>query len=154
MKGLPIYVRFGLVIALLLIGYFLLVKAFGWHENPWLRLLNGAIVGFGLYEVIRLRKLEQGKSFEYFDGFKTGIYTGFIATGIFVLFMGIYMYHLDPTFPSTILDEWMSGYFQGPGILLFILALEGFASSVVLSLTFMQRFKPSWNVKEKQAQKA
>ncbi len=154
MKGLPLFLRFGLVIALLLIGYFLLVKAFGWHENPWLRLVNGIIVGFGLYEVIRIRKLEKGKDFEYFDGFKTGIYTGFVATIVFTFFMGIYMFHLNPTFPSVILDQWMSGYFQGPGILLFILALEGFASSVVLSLTFMQRFKPSWNAKKSETQKA
>ncbi|MFD0863494.1 DUF4199 domain-containing protein [Sungkyunkwania multivorans] len=154
MKGLKVYVRFGMVIALLLIGYFLLVRLFGWHENPWLRLLNGLIVGFGIYEAIRLRKLEKGKDFEYFDGFKTGIYTGFIATLIFVLFMGVYMFHLDPTFPETIMSGWMKGYFQGPGILIFILMVEGFASTIVLSLSFMQRFKPSWNLSKKHPQKA
>ena len=154
MKHLKIYVRFGIVIALLLIGYFLLVRLFGWHENPWLRLINGLIVGFGLYEAIRVKKLERGKDFEYFEGFRTGIYTGFIATLIFVLFMGIYMFHIDPTFPETIMSTWMEGYFQGPGILIFILMVEGFASTVVLTLTFMQRFKPSWNISKKEVQKA
>ncbi len=148
MRPLKIYIRFGIVIAALLIAYFLILRLFGLHENPWLRLVNGLIVGFGIYEAIRLDKLEKGRDYEYFGGFRTGILTGFIATLLFVLFMGVYMFHLDPSFAERIMDSWMDDYFQGPGILLFILCVEGFASTVVLTLSFMQRFKPSWNIRK------
>ncbi|UOB16236.1 DUF4199 domain-containing protein [Abyssalbus ytuae] len=143
-----IHIRYGIVIALILIAYFLIVKLFGLHENPWLRLLNGAIVAYGIYAAIRYRRLLERDKFEYYSGFKTGIYSGFLATLIFVGFMAVYMYHLDTEFPLKVMDEWMTDYNQGPGILLFVLTVEGFASTVVLTLAFMQKFKPSWNTKK------
>ena len=149
-----IHIRYGLIIAIVLIAYFLVVKLFGLHENPWLRLLNGVIVAYGIYASIRFRRLVEKENFNYYRGFKTGLYTGIIATLVFVFFMAVYMFHLDPAFPEKILDSWMSDYYQGPGILLFVLAVEGFASSVVLTLTFMQKFKPSWNTTKKAIEKA
>lgn len=148
-----IHIRYGIIIAIVLIAYFLILRVFGLHENPWLRLLNGAIMAYGIYAVIRLKKLLQGDKFEYYSGFKTGIYTGFLATIIFVACMSVYMFHLDPGFPEKIMKGWMEDYNQGPGILVFILTVEGFASTVILTLTFMQKFKPSWNTK-KSSQKA
>lgn len=143
-----LHIRYGLIIAIVLIAYFLIVKLFGLHENPWLRLLNGAIMAYGIYAVIRYRRLLDGKEFDYFKGFRTGIYTGFLATLIFVGFMALYMFHLDPSFPETIMTSWIRDYNQGPGILVFVLLVEGFASTVVLTLAFMQKFKPSWNTKK------
>ncbi|MCM5661891.1 DUF4199 domain-containing protein [Galbibacter mesophilus] len=148
-----VFFRYGLIIAVVLIAYFLIIRLVGLHENIWLRIVNGAIVAYGLYASIRMRKLLEGDNFNYYKGFTTGIYAGFLATLVFVIFMAVYMYHLDPEFPNSILDSWMKDYNQGPGILLFILTIEGFASSVVLTLAFMQRFKPSWNTK-KSVQKA
>ncbi|WP_224484095.1 DUF4199 domain-containing protein [Robertkochia aurantiaca] len=148
-----IHIRYGLVMAVALIAYFLIVKLFGLHENPWLRLLNGVIMAYGLYSAIRYRRVLEGSDFSYYKGFKTGIYAGFLATLIFVGFMAVYMFHLDPDFPESIMTTWMKDYNQGPGILIFILTVEGFASTVVLTLAFMQKFKPSWNSK-KSAQKA
>ncbi|WP_224488559.1 DUF4199 domain-containing protein [Robertkochia flava] len=148
-----IHIRYGLIIAVVLIAYFLLLRLFGLHENPWLRVFNGAIVAYGLYAAIRLRRVLEGDKFDYYKGFKTGIYSGFLATLVFVGFMALYMYHLDPEFPEMLLDTWMKDYNQGPGILIFILVVEGFASTVVLTLAFMQKFKPSWNPK-KRAQNA
>ena len=148
-----IHIRYGIIIAFVLIAYFLIVKLFGLHENSWLRLVNGAIVGYGVYAVIRYRKLLEKDKFQYYSGFKTGIYAGFLATLIFVAFMSVYMYHLDPTFAENVMQGWVSDYKQGPGILLFVMVVEGFASTVVLTLTFMQKFKPSWNTK-KSPQKA
>lgn len=141
------------MIAAVLIAYFLVVRLFGMHENPWLRLLNGAIMGYGIYAAIRFRRILEGEAFGYYNGFKTGIYTGFLATLVFVAFMAVYMYHVDPSFAGRILESWMEDYNQGPGILLFVLVVEGFASTVVLTLAFMQKFKPSWNLK-KTAKKA
>ena len=97
-----IHIRYGLIIAVGLIAYFLLLRLFGLHENPWLRVFNGAIVAYGLYAAIRFRRILEGDRFDYYKGFKTGIYSGFLATLIFVGFMALYMYHLDPEFPENI----------------------------------------------------
>ncbi|WP_340067114.1 DUF4199 domain-containing protein [Ascidiimonas aurantiaca] len=147
-----IHIRYGLIVAVILIFYFLFVKLFGLHENPWLRLLNGAIVAYGIYASIRFRRLVEGSKFDYYGGFKTGLYTGFIATFVFVGFMAIYMFHLNPGFPELIMESWIKDYYQGPGILIFVLAIEGITSSLVLTLTFMQKFKPSWNTSKKATQ--
>ncbi len=143
-----LHFRYGIVIALVLIAYFLILKLFGLHENTWLRLINGAIVAYGIYAVIRYRRILEGDKFQYYSGFKTGVYAGFLATLIFVAFMSVYMYHLDITFVENVMKSWASDYNQGPGILLFVLVVEGFASTVVLTLAFMQKFKPSWNTKK------
>ncbi|MGS2741289.1 DUF4199 domain-containing protein [Sinomicrobium sp. M5D2P17] len=148
-----IHLRYGIVTAIVLIAYFLIVRLFNLHENIWLRLLNGVIVAYGIYASIRFKRLVLREKFDYYAGATTGIFTGFIATLIFVGFMGIYMFHLDPTFPEKIMNTWIKSYNQRPGILLFILAVEGFASSVVLTLAFMQKFKPSWNLSRKVPEK-
>ena len=149
MNPKKIHIRYGILVAIVLIFYFLFVRLFNLHENPWLRLLNGAIMAYGIYAAIRLRRLLEGDSFKYYNGFKTGLYTGFIGALVFVGFMAVYMFHLDPEFPVKIMDTWMHSYYQGPGILVFVLAIEGISSSLVLTLAFMQKFKPSWNITKK-----
>lgn len=153
MKPDKLFLRYGFLIAVGLIAYFLILKLVGLHEQIWLRLINGLIVGYGIYAVIRMRRILEGDKFDYFKGFKSGIYAGFFATLIFTAFMAIYMFHLDENFPNSIMESWIRDYNQGPGILVFILLIEGFASTVILTFTFMQKFKPSWNTK-KSVQKA
>jgi len=139
-------IRYALFIFAGLIAYFLIVRLFGLHENPWLRVFNGVIVSFGIYSSIKFHKADTDENFSYGSGFRTGLLTGFIATVLFVVFMAIYMYHLDPAFVDVLLDYWKSSYASGPGILIAILIVEGFASSVVLTLAFMQLFKRSRNI--------
>lgn len=142
-------IRYGVLIAFALVAYFLIVRMFGLHENPWLRLFNGVIVAFGIYTVIKNTKKESGVSFNYFEGFKAGIFAGFIATLAFTFFMAIYIFHLDVEFGEKIMAMSLGSVSTEPGLLLFIILIEGFASTVVLSLLFMQKFKPSWNITEK-----
>lgn len=144
-----IHVRYGIILAITLIFYFLFVRLFNMHENPWLRLFNGAIMAYGIYAAIKLKRILEADKFTYYKGFRTGMFTGFLATLIFVAFMAVYMFHLDPEFPLRILDTWMKDYNQGPGILIFVLTIEGLASALVLTLAFMQKFKPSWNTTRK-----
>jgi hypothetical protein len=142
-------IKYGVFIALGLILYFLLVRMFGLHENPWLRLFNGAIVALGVYKVIKDVKKESGVNFNYFEGFKAGIISGFIATLVFTFFMAIYIFHIDVEFGEKIMAMSLGSVSREPGLLLFIILIEGFASTVVLSLLFMQKFKPSWNINNK-----
>ncbi|MGB1269540.1 MAG: DUF4199 domain-containing protein [Flavobacteriaceae bacterium] len=148
MKLNALYVKYGLLIAAALIAYFLIIRLIGLHDNHWLRILNGVIVAYGIYAVIKKKKSIDGDKFEYFSGFGVGILTGVIATLTFVAFMGIYLFHIEPPFAERLLSH-VAGSIGGPEILLLILAIEGVSSSVVLSLTFMQKFKVSRNIKEK-----
>ncbi|WP_046743082.1 DUF4199 domain-containing protein [Kordia zhangzhouensis] len=142
-------VKYGVFIAVGLIAYFLLVKLIGMHENPWFRIFNGFIVGYGIFKVIKETKYANGRNFNYFDGFKAGLIAGFIATIVFTLFMAVYIFHLNPEFAERIMETGLDKYSEEPGLLLFVIILEGFASAVILSLLFMQKFKPSNNIKQK-----
>ena len=147
--SLSVSLRYGFFITTALIAYFLILRLFGLHENPWLRVFNGVAMAVGIFYAIKVYKLMVGKDFTYTDGFKTGLVTGFIATILFTMFMAIYMFHIDPAFTEKLLGEWFSNYGQGAGILVFIILIEGLASTVVLTLTFMQIFKNSNNLSQK-----
>ncbi len=149
MENTKFSLKNGLYIGLSLIIYFLLIRALGLIEVYWLRLLNGLILGYGIYYVIKKSKEYQNNHISYFDGIGIGIKSGLIATGLFVAFLAIYMYHIDPSFSSRLLAKlgWTAN--NPEKILLMTIFIEGVASSVVLSLTFMQLFKTSWNLEEK-----
>lgn len=141
-------IRYGLFITASLIAYFLILRMLNFHENPWLRLFNGVAMAAGIYYAIKNFKLKSAGEFTYVDGFKTGLLTGFIATIIFTGFMAIYLFHLDPEFTKMLLGRWLDNYGEGAGILVFIILIEGLASTVVLTLTFMQIFKKSHNISQ------
>ena len=142
--------RYGIFVTVALIAYFLVLRLFGLHENPWLRLFNGIAMAIGIYYAIKYYKLKTGNSFTYVDGFKTGLVTGFIGTILFTAFMAVYMFHLDPNFTQKLLGEWFNNYDAGAGLLVFIILIEGFSSTVILTLTFMQIFKKSNNLSQKE----
>lgn len=145
-KSFSVALKYGLFVTAALIAYFLILKLVDLHENPWLRLFNGIIMASGIYYAIKYFKLKQGADFSYVDGFKTGLLTGFLGTIMFTAFMAIYMFHLDTAFTEKILNDWFENYDNGTGILVFVILIEGLASTVVLTLTFMQLFKKSHNI--------
>ncbi|MGM5469049.1 DUF4199 domain-containing protein [Flavobacteriaceae bacterium LMO-SS05] len=146
--SLSVALKYGIFVTTALIAIFLILRLFGLHENPWLRLVNGVAMAAGIFFAIKYYKLVVGAAFTYVDGFKTGLITGFIATVLFTGFMAIYMFHLDPDFTKMLLGEWFNNYGEGAGILVFIIFIEGLASTVVLTLTFMQIFKNSNNLSQ------
>ena len=149
-SSFSVALRYSIFVTTALIAYFLILRLFGLHENPWLRLFNGVAMAVGIFYAIKYYKLISGKAFTYVDGFKTGLITGFIATILFTVFMAVYMFHLDPEFTQKLLGEWFNNYGEGAGILVFIILVEGLASTVVLTLAFMQIFKKSNNLFQKE----
>ena len=148
MKSNALYIKYGLLIAATLIAYFLIIRLLGLHDSHWLRILNGVIVAYGIHAVIKKKKAQEGDAFEYFSGFGTGILTGVIATFVFVVFMGVYLFHIEPLFAERLLKH-IAGSIGGPELLLLILGIEGVSSSVILSLTFMQKFKVTRSISDK-----
>lgn len=145
-QSLPISIKYGVFIAITLIAFFLVLRLVGLHENPWLRLFNGAAMAAGIFFSLKYYKLKTGGEMSYINGIKTALITGFIATFIFSAFMAIYLFHLDPDFAELLIGEWLRNYDTGPGLLVFIIILEGLASTVVMALSFMQYFKKSRGV--------
>jgi hypothetical protein len=148
MKHLSIPIKYGLAIAAGLVAYFLILSLFQLHVNPIFSLFNGVIMAYGMWEAIKHYQLAAGNKFKYQKGFMTGLITGFNATIIFTIFFAVYATELNPDFIDRLLTFWITDYSVNIGIILFVVAVMGFATTFVLTLTFMQLFKDSWNTKE------
>lgn len=147
MKKMTLPIRFGIVTSAVLIAYFLILALMGKHTNVFYSLFNTVITGFGIYETIKYTKLRQGKGFSYGNGFTAGIVTGFIATLLFTIFFALYATELDTDFLDRLSKVWSKDYKNFEGIVFFTVAIMGFATSLVLTLSFMQLFKTSNNTK-------
>lgn len=148
MKKLTLPIRFGIVTSAVLIAYFLILALMGKHTNVFYSLFNGIITGFGIYETIKYTKLRQGQGFSYGNGFTAGVTTGFVATLLFTIFFAIYATELDTGFLDKLSTVWAKDYKNFQGIVFFTVAIMGFATTLVLTLSFMQLFKSSNNGKK------
>lgn len=148
MKKISLPLRFGLVTSAVLIAYFLVLGLFDLHKNPLFSLFNSVITGFGIYEAIRLRKLQDINTFSYGEGFKTGIFTGFIATLIFSIFFLIYSTEIDLDYLPTLTNSMNGSFNINAGLITFIVTVMGLATTLVSAFVIMQRFKISQNIPE------
>ncbi|WP_339893040.1 DUF4199 domain-containing protein [uncultured Algibacter sp.] len=146
MKNLSLPIRFGLVTSAVLIAYFLVLSLVDKHTNPAFSFVNAIITGIGIYEAIRLSKLENLDNFSYGEGFKTGIITGFVATIIFTIFFLFYATEVNSAFLSELLQKIKGGFNADIGMVTFVVAVMGLATTVVSSLTVMQLFKKTRNI--------
>tara|TARA_R110002072_G_scaffold260911_2_gene419516 strand:- start:28 stop:480 length:453 start_codon:yes stop_codon:yes gene_type:complete len=148
MKNISLVIRFGLVTAAVLIAYFLLLALFNLHINPAFSFFNAVITAFGIYEATRLYKLQKPDDFSYGEGFKAGMVTGSIATVLFTVFFLIYSTEINPDFLPTLLNSMNGSFNINEGLVTFIVAVMGFATTLVSTLTVMQLFKKSRNMPE------
>lgn len=142
-----IYTRYGIGIAIILIAYFLILKLIGLHQYPVLSAVNALVFGAGLYMAMKKYSLQDG-DFKYESGFEVGLLSGGIASIIFTIFMAIYMYQIDTEFAASIMEKWHLEYDSGTLMLLISILIMGFATTLVLTLSFMQLLKKSWNTKD------
>lgn len=149
MKKISLSVRFGLVTSAMLIAYFLILSLFHKHVNPAFSFFNAIITAFGIFEAVRLKKNENLEAFTYGEGFKTGIMTGFIATLVFTVFFLFYATEIYPAFLSELLQSIKGGFSIDIGMVTFVVAVMGFATTVVAVLTVMQFFKKTRNIPQK-----
>lgn len=148
MKQRSLPIRFGIVATGGLIAYFLILSLLGKHTNVFFSLFNGVITGFAIYEVIKYTKLREGSAFTYSKGFSNGIITGFVSTVLFTIFFAVYATELNSDFLGELSKKWASDYNNFKGIVFFTVAIMGFATTLVLTLSFMQLFKASNNQKK------
>ncbi len=139
-----IYSRYGVGIAVVLIFYFLLLKVIGLHKYPLLSAVNGLIYAGGIW--LAMRGFQNNAKYE--KGFSVGILTGGLATIIFAIFMAVFMFQIDAEFSAHILKTWNLDYDSGTTMVIISLIIMGFATSLVLTLAYMQLLKKSWNTPE------
>ena len=149
MKKLSLSIRFGLVTSAVLIAYFLVLAMVDKHINPAFSFVNAIITGFGIYEAIRLSKLENPDNFSYGEGFKTGIITGFVATIVFTIFFLFYATEINSEFIPELLQKIKGGFKADVGMVTFVVAVMGLATTVVSALTVMQLLKKTRNIPQK-----
>ena len=144
MKPFNLPIRFGLATSAALILYFLALALFNLHTNIFFSVFNIVITGFEIYEAIKYRRRNEGSNFDYKKGFSTGIVTGFMATLLFTVFFTLYTTEIDLNYLPQLSEEWFRNI-NFKGIVYFTVAIMGFATSLVLTLSFMQLFKKSNN---------
>ncbi|MGB5275525.1 MAG: DUF4199 domain-containing protein [Flavobacteriaceae bacterium] len=149
MKRFSLPIRFGIAASGSLIAYFLILALFGLHTNIFFSLFNGVITGFSIFEAIKYERLRDPIGFSYGQGFKIGLVTGFTATLIFTLFFALYATEINADFLEELSSVWFKDYKDFEAIVFFTVAIMGFATSLVLTLAFMQLFKSSNNPKKK-----
>ncbi|MFV9549781.1 DUF4199 domain-containing protein [Algibacter sp. PT7-4] len=148
MKNVSLPIRFGLVTSAVLIAYFLVLALVDKHTNPAFSFVNAIITSFGIYEAVRLSKLENPSKFSYGEGFKTGIITGFVATIIFTVFFLFYATEINVMFLAELLQRIKGGFNAHIGMVTFVVAIMGLATTVVSSLAVMQLFKKTGNISQ------
>ncbi len=149
MKLYALPIRFGVATAGCLIAYFLILSLLDLHINPFFSIFNGVITAFGIYESIRYFKSRKDADFNYATGFSAGVITGFVATLIFTIFFALYATELNTAFLQQLSPTWFDKFASFQAIVFFTVAIMGFATSLVLTLSFMQLFKSSNNLVKK-----
>lgn len=149
MKKVSIPVKYGVAISIGLIVYFWICSLFGVHINPIYSLFNNIIMGIGMYMALKEYRFHTDDKFNYQKGFMTGLLTGFYATVIFTIFFAIYSTEINPEFLNQLLPLWRNIYSTSTGMIIFTVAIMGIVTTLVFTLTFMQLFKDSWNLKKK-----
>lgn len=138
--------KYGTLITILLIVYFLIIRAFGLHTITVLSAFNAVIFGFGIFHAIKSFK-ESHKKFDYQKGFQTGLMSGVFASIVFGIAMAVYIYHIDADFAGHVMNDWNLELNNASFILVVSVIIMGLATSFILTLAFMQLLKDSWNTK-------
>jgi len=150
MKQFALPIRFGIATSGCLIAYFLILSLFNLHINIFYSIFNGVITGFGIYEAIKFFRMREGNNFNYGKGFTAGMVTGVVATLIFTIFFAFYTTELNTAFLGELSVAWASEYNNFEAIVFFTVAIMGFVTTLVLTLSFMQLFKLSNNPKKQE----
>ena len=148
MKEYALPIRFGIAISGCLIAYFLILSLFELHTNVFFSLFNGVITAGGIYEAIKYYKLKNPESFDYGKGFTAGMVTGVVATIVFTFFFALYATELNDEFLPELSTTFFKDFQNFEAIVFVTVAIMGIATTLVLTLSFMQLFKASNNPKK------
>ena len=96
--------KYSIIVSVFLIAYFILLSFYDKHTSFGFSFFNSIIIGFGIYMAIRSFEEDKKTEFKHQDGFKVGMFTGFLATFIHACFFTFYITKIDLEFPLSFLE--------------------------------------------------
>ncbi|MBC7383771.1 MAG: DUF4199 domain-containing protein [Bacteroidia bacterium] len=125
-----------------MVVYFLLMKLVGLDTTPELRLLNLVLLLIGVWCTIKYFNYKSGRHIQYFEGLSLGFTTVMISTVMFAVFIGIYLYFIDPVLLDEIkLQSPVMGKYLTPASAMISMIVEGIVSGLIIAFVMMQYFK-------------
>lgn len=142
-------VFYGLLIALGLVLYFLIMRVTGLVYVVELRVLNLLIMGAGIRAALkRFHRKDINQQFNYMRGFVLGISTAVIASLTFSGFIFIYLALLDKSLMQSIASSDTVGRFLSPMSAAAIVCLEGVTSGMLVTYILVNSKSASEREKE------
>ncbi|MGB0776628.1 MAG: hypothetical protein ACPGR7_01240 [Flavobacteriaceae bacterium] len=132
--------RQAILIYLGIVCFFLLMKVFNLDQIVELRLLNFAIVFWGLNTAIKL-SIKNDTPSDYLSNFSLAIMTASTALIMVCVSLVVYLEFIDPSFMQVMEQTGIWGKNLSVLMVVFGIAVEGFASSVISSFILMQFWK-------------
>lgn len=123
-----------------IVGFFFLMKILGLNNVSELRLLNFVFVLWGINKAIKTN-IKLNKESLYFSNFSIGIGTSVLAVGLTILGLIVYVGFIDPELITVLGNSSFWGRNLNLSLIIFALAIEGIASSVICSFILMQYYK-------------
>ncbi|WP_435263715.1 hypothetical protein [Tenacibaculum sp. nBUS_03] len=123
-----------------IVGFFFLMKILGLNNVSELRLLNFVFVLWGINKAIKTN-IKLNKESLYFSNFSIGIGTSVLAVGLTILGLIVYVGFIDPELITVLGNSSFWGKNLNLSLIIFALAIEGIASSVICSFILMQYYK-------------
>ena len=135
--------KYGGLMALALVGFFLLMKAFGLEHNLELRALNLFILfSFVLMSIDNYEK-SHPENFAYLKGLGMGLLTAAIGVLSFASLVILYITVINPSFMEIIQQNEPFGDFLNPLLVGCTIVIEGMASGFLATYAIMQYYKRS-----------
>jgi hypothetical protein len=123
-----------------IVSFFFVMKIFGLDDIVQLRALNFIFVFFGINKAIKLNIINNGEV-DYLSNFSLAILTAVTALIMVILSLVIYLDFIDPGFLEVMEQVRVWGAQINVLMVAFGIAVEGFASSVIISFILMQYWK-------------
>ncbi len=123
-----------------IVSFFFVMKVFGLDNIVQLRALNFIFVFFGINKAIKLNIINNGEV-DYLSNFSLAILTAVTALIMVILSLVFYLDFIDPGFLEVMEQVRVWGAQIDVLMVAFGIAVEGFASSVIISFILMQYWK-------------
>ncbi|CAM1372741.1 conserved membrane hypothetical protein [Tenacibaculum litopenaei] len=140
MSSNKIIVNNALLIFAGITGFFFFMKILGLDNVSELRLLNFVFVFWGINRAIKTN-IHNNRELVYFQNLLIGVGTSIMAVGLTILGLIIYVTFLDAAFIEVLENSSFWGKDLNLSLVVFALAIEGIASSVVCAFILMQYYK-------------
>ncbi len=135
-----IIIKNALKIVLGIIIYFFAMKLFGLDTISELRFLNFLFVIWGINSAIK-NNIQKNKDTFYISNLFIGVSTSVIAVGLVIIGLITYVSLIDPGFIAVLESSFLWGSNLTLPLIIFAIAIEGIASSVICSFILMQYWK-------------